>query len=598
MSQAVEVKHHREHDAEVDVDDSDDGDHGQVGGALRFRFSWRKLWRFAGPGWLMSLAYLDPGNLESSLQLGAYTQFSLVWVLFWATVMGLVLQEMSARLGLVTGRDLAQMVRAEYPRWMCYFVYAMMEIAVIGADIQEVVGSGVALNLLTGMPVWVGCLITGIDTFTFLAVQYLGVRYLEALIVVLIGTMSLCFFINWGASDVDAGLLIRGWLVPSMPSYALTLTVGTVGAVIMPHNLYLHSGLVLSRKVRRTSEQSVHSAIWYARIESAGALLFAFFINLAVIATNSATFFAASCTGLVNGPFACLRSAAFNRSGDNRHMIADGQGTPCATPASVGGALDGRCGEIGLSSEGYALADSLGPSSLYIWAVGLLAAGQASTMVCTYAGQIIMGGCLQLQLAPWKRVALTRAFALGPALLVAVGTGSDTSLFNNINEYLNVLQSVQLPFAMLPVLHFAGSQRVMGRFASGPILFAISASLALLVLAINVQLIIEFMRSPPAINADDGEGGSIPPSGVVIVALCAIVYFYVCARLVGTELAAMVRWLAAFGRRLGPAGVPPHGRMRDDHTTGSGEVTSIAPCALGGEPSSVQPAPVSDDSRL
>ena len=211
-----EAKHHRDHDAEISVDSDDDQNAANDPGApLRFRFRWRTLWKFAGPGWLMSLAYLDPGNLESSLQLGAYTHFSLVWVLWWATVMGLVLQEMSARLGLVTGSDLAQLVRAHYPRYVCYTVYVMMEIAVIGADIQEVVGSGVAIKLLTGLPVWVGCLITGFDTITFLAVQYLGVRYLEGMICVLIGTMSLCFFVNWGTSDADAGALLRGALPPS-----------------------------------------------------------------------------------------------------------------------------------------------------------------------------------------------------------------------------------------------------------------------------------------------------------------------------------------------------------------------------------------------
>ena len=315
---------------------------------------------------------------------------------------------------------MAQTVRAEYPRWLCYFVYVMMEIAVVGADIQEVVGSGVALNLMTGMPVWLGCLITGIDTFTFLAVQYLGVRYLEALICILIGTMSICFFINWGASDTDGALLLRGWLIPSMPGYALSQTVGTIGAVIMPHNLYLHSGLVLSRKVARDKPQRVHDAIWYARIESAGALLVSFLINLAIIATNADAFFSSPCTALDNGPYACLGPKAFNASGDASHMAAGGQGTPCVRPGGGGG----QCGEIGLASEGYALADALGESSLYMWALGLLAAGQASTMVCTYAGQMIMGGCLQIQLAPWKRVALTRAFALGPALLVSVATGA------------------------------------------------------------------------------------------------------------------------------------------------------------------------------
>lgn len=165
---------------------------------LRFRFSWRKLWRYSGPGMLMSLAYIDPGNLESNLQQGAYTHFHLVWVLWWATVIGFLLQEMSARLGLVTGRDLAQTVRDEYPEWLSRTVYMMMELAVIGADIQEVVGSGIAFNLLTNgwLPVWAGCLITGVDTLTFLAVGRLGVRYLEAFVTTLIGIMTMCFFAN------------------------------------------------------------------------------------------------------------------------------------------------------------------------------------------------------------------------------------------------------------------------------------------------------------------------------------------------------------------------------------------------------------------
>jgi len=492
---------------------------------------------------------------------------------------------MSARLGLVTGRDLAQTVRAEYPRWLCYFVYVMMEIAVIGADIQEVVGSGVALKLMTGMPVWLGCLITGLDTFTFLAVQYLGVRYLEALIFLLIGTMSICFFVNWGSSDTDMGLLVRGWIVPMMPGYALSQTVGTIGAVIMPHNLYLHSGLVLSRNVQRTSPQRVYDAIWYARIESAVALLVAFLINLAIIATNAAAFFSAPCTTLENGPYACLAAKAFNASGDAQHTTPDGQGTACSRP---GGGV-GQCGEIGLASEGYALADALGESSLYIWALGLLAAGQASTMVCTYAGQMIMGGCLQIKLAPWKRVALTRAFALGPALLVSVATGSDTSLFNNINEYLNILQSVQLPFAMLPVLHFAASKRLLGRFASTPALFGLSCTLALVVISINVLLVVQFIQDPPALNVDEGST-SMPSYAIVLIALAGAGYFGVCIRLMWDEVAALL----IFIRHL--LGVPPMSTAAD---AGIGRVPMLTSgWRVGALPSDAQPDAIAMASVL
>ena len=252
---------HREHDAEVEVESGDEVEPDlSPDQPLKFNFSWRKLWRFAGPGWLMSLAYLDPGNLESDLQEGAYTGYRIVWVLFWATAMGLILQEMAARIGLVTGRDLAQTVRAGYPRWLNYIIYVNMEIAVIAADIQEVVGTGVAIYLLSNkfIPVWVGCIITAADTLTFLAIQYLGVRYLEAFICILISTMSICFFINWGvsggssfgSSDLDVNLPF-GLAVPTMQSWAVTQAVGTIGAVIMPHNLYLHSGLVLSRKISR-----------------------------------------------------------------------------------------------------------------------------------------------------------------------------------------------------------------------------------------------------------------------------------------------------------------------------------------------------------
>jgi len=247
----------------VTVDD-DDASEGEGDGPVRFSFSLRKLLRFMGPGWLMSLAYLDPGNLESDLQQGAYTSYSLVWVLFWATVMGLMLQEMSARIGVVTGMDLAQNIRGHYPRWLNYTIYIMMEVAVVGSDIQEVVGSAIAIKLLSNgyVPVWAGCIITGLDTFTFLAVHFFGVRYLEALICTLISMMTVCFFVNWGESGTDGGELLKGWALPIVKSYAITQAVGTIGAVIMPHNLYLHSGLVLSRKIKRSSPRAVNDAIW------------------------------------------------------------------------------------------------------------------------------------------------------------------------------------------------------------------------------------------------------------------------------------------------------------------------------------------------
>jgi len=498
----------------VDLD-GDEHSAEEAGAALKFRFSLRKLLRFMGPGWLMSLAYLDPGNLESDLQQGSYTGLQIVWVLWWATVMGLILQELSSRIGCVTGSDLAQCVRGYYPRWLNYVVYANMEIAVIGSDIQEVVGSGIALNLLTQgwMPVWVGCIITGLDTFTFLAVHYLGIRYLEALICVLIATMSGCFFVNWGETDTDFVELARGWAVPSIKSYALIQAVGTIGAVIMPHNLYLHSGLVLSRSINRASPHRVHEAIWYNFIESGLALLVSFIINLAVVATNAGSFYQETCSRQEQGPYACMSIAAYDANGPH----GAGEGAPCDLPTGLG---QGRCGSMSLQSEGYALQHGLGDAALYIWAFGLLAAGQASTMTCTYAGQIIMGGCMKLELAPWKRVALTRGIALGPSIAVAASTVGDHSLFENINEWLNVLQSVQLPFAMLPVLYFSSQAALMGQFRSHPVMRVVNMGLACLVMVVNVILAVQFAE-------DFSKAGiaALSAYGLVYTLLCLAMVF-------------------------------------------------------------------------
>jgi len=277
---------------------------------------------------------------------------------------------------------------------------------------------------------------------------------------------------------------------------------------------------VLSRKISRHKPQRVHDAIWYARIESAGALLVSFFLNLAVVAVNATNFYDTKCAALDDGPYACMSIVAYNTSGQ------DGDPVPC-------GEKHGVCGDFGLLSEGYALADSaLGNSSIYIWAFGLFAAGQAATMVCTYAGQIIMGGTLQIQLSPWVRVAITRIFALGPALVVATVTIRNQRLFNSINEYLNILQSVQLPFAMLPVLHFAAQKDLLGRFRSGMCLTVISTVLALLVIGVSVVLIVQFIAD-------------YPPGAIAAVCVYGVLYFGVCIRMVWSEIVAITHWAAS-----------------------------------------------------
>lgn len=508
---------HRDNDGEVEVD-FDDGVKDPTE-PLRFRFSFRKLWRFMGPGWLMSLAYLDPGNLESNVQQGAYTGFNILWVLWWATVVGLILQELSARLGVVTGRDLAQNVRSTYPRWLGLVIYVNMELAVVNSDIQEVVGSGIAIFILSQgrIPVWIGCIITGLDTFTFLAVHYLGVRYLEVLICTLIATMTGCFFVNWADSGTDTHALMMGWLVPTMNTYAVTQAVGTIGAVIMPHNLYLHSGLVLSRRIDRENPHKVNDAIQYNLIESSIALFVSFLINLAIVATNADNFYSPTCAEDPAGPFACLHPAALVVAGDIQSSV------PCSMPG--GGA--GVCAGIGLQGEGLALKHGLGEYAMYVWAVGLLAAGQASTMTCTYAGQVIMGGFLQIELAPWKRVALTRAMALIPSIAVAASTVGNPTLFNNMNEYLNVLQSVQLPFAMLPLLHITAQKQLMGRFVSSFVAKLMNFCIAFLVFGVNVFLMVQFVAG-------------VSPFCQSVAVIYFVIYFAICLRMVWSDVADFV----------------------------------------------------------
>jgi len=464
---------------------------------LTMRFTWRKLWAFTGPGWLMSLAYLDPGNLEADLQQGAYTDLKLVWVLWWSTVIGLVLQEMSARLGCVTGKDLAVVARENYSPLQAKLLYVNMEIAIIGSDIQEVIGSAIALKLLTGgriSLVW-GCVLTACDTFTFLAVHYLGVRYLEALICALVATMTLMFLVMWGEAGTSAKALVSGWAVPTIPfNAAIEQAISTVGAVIMPHNLYLHSGLVLSRhskefgefQIDRSNRQSVFEANRYNFVESSGALLSSFFINLAIVAVFARYFFRGN--QCAKDSLACIPDSAGSGFDD------DGRGAGDSCGNYEGEAY--RCGQIGLESAADALKAAASTTVMYLWGVGLLASGQAATMTATFAGQIVMEGFLDLKIAVWKRVAITRAFALGPALCVAIYMGSDSGEFNNVNAWLNILQSVQLPFAMLPVLRLTCMSSIMGEFRTRGMMAGVVTLLALLIVVINFYLLFDFLTTP------------------------------------------------------------------------------------------------------
>eukprot|EP01060_Flectonema_neradi_P022246 TRINITY_DN3051_c1_g1_i1.p1 TRINITY_DN3051_c1_g1~~TRINITY_DN3051_c1_g1_i1.p1 ORF type:complete len:545 (+),score=81.16 TRINITY_DN3051_c1_g1_i1:70-1704(+) len=444
----------------------------------QLKFSWRKLWLFTGPGFLMSIAYLDPGNLEADLQAGATTQYDLLWVLFWATVMGLILQNIVAKLGVVSGKHLAQHCTT-FPKPVRYTLWIMTETALICADCQEVVGSAIAIKILSGgkVPIYAGCLITAADCFAFMLLDKKGMRKLEALFGIFITTMVVTFGIQYFSRLPPQDEVFRGWAEPRITSNdAFQSAAGLIGAVIMPHNLFLHSALVLSRKIDRNfatngkrAEYKVSEAVFYNKLESTIALMISFGINLFVVAVF------ANLDYYKDGKPVCFYDG---------HTI---------TPKG-----DNGTDQIGLLSAGDCLEAVYDASWWkYIWALGVLAAGQASTITGTYAGQFIMEGFLDMKVKPATRTFISRCFSLIPALIVAIETPGDPSGMDNLNEWLNVAQSIQLPFAMLPALYFAMSPSRCKQWATKGKTAALVWCISLLVLISNVYAIIQVAYDLP-----------------------------------------------------------------------------------------------------
>ncbi|XP_020580157.1 metal transporter Nramp3-like [Phalaenopsis equestris] len=414
-------------------------------------FSWRKLWRFTGPGFLMSIAFLDPGSLEGDLQAGAIAGYSLLWLLFWATVMGLLIQLLSARLGVATGRHLAELCREEYPRWAGIVLWIMAEVALISSDIQEVVGSAIAIRILSGsvIPLWGGVVITALDCFVFLFLESFGVRKLEAFFAVLIATMAISFAIMFGETKPSRKDLLIGMIVPKLSPGTITQAVGLVGSIITPHNVFLHSALVQSRKINTKHTGCVSEAIGYYYIESAAALAISFVINFFATTVFAKSFY----------------------------------GTKFAQ-------------DMGLENAGQVLQEKYGATLfpiLYIWGLGLLASGQSSTITSTYAGQFIMGGFCNIHVKKWVRALITRSCALVPAMIVMF-CSSDTAM-DGLNESLNSLQSIQVPFALIPLIKLVSKEQVMGLFRIGFILKTVAWIVAALLIAINGYLLADYCSS-------------------------------------------------------------------------------------------------------
>ncbi|XKL69147.1 hypothetical protein PGB90_006916 [Kerria lacca] len=446
-------------------------------------FSFRKLWAFTGPGFLMSIAYLDPGNIESDLQSGTIVKYKLLWVLLSATVLGLIMQRLAARLGVVTGLHLAEMCYRQYKKFPRIFVWLMMEIAIIGSDMQEVIGTAIALYLLSNkmIPLWLGVIITIFDTFTFLLLDKYGLRKLEFLFGFLISVMALSFGYEFVVVGPKATDVFEGMIIPwcsDCESSAFLQAIGIIGAVIMPHNLYLHSGLVKSRIIDRSKKEKVKEANFYFFIESTIALFISFVINVFVVSVFAHGLFNKTNRDVLN----ICASSSINHSDifvNNTELV-----------------------NVDIYKGGIFLGCQFGTIAMYIWAVGILAAGQSSTMTGCYAGQFAMEGFLNLQWSRWKRVMLTRLVAILPTFYLAYFTNIND--LSGMNDILNAIMSLQLPFAIIPVLAFTSNRCIMGEFVNGRINILIALILSAVIIIINVFFVVqtvlfEFQISTPII---------------------------------------------------------------------------------------------------
>ncbi|KAL6888290.1 hypothetical protein ACP4OV_009316 [Aristida adscensionis] len=448
-------------------------------------FSWRKLWLFTGPGFLMSIAFVDPGNLEGDLQAGATAGGTLLWLLLWATAMGLLVQLLAARLGVATGRHLAELCRDEYPDWARRALWLMAEVAMVSADIQEVIGSAIAIKILSRgfLPLWVGVIITALDCFIFLSLENYGVRKLEAVFAVLITVMAFSFAWMFAETRPSGKDLIIGILIPKLSSRTIKQAVGLVGCVITPHNVFLHSALVQSRKIDPEKEYQVREALRYYSIESTLALVVPFMINLFVTTVFEKGFY----------------------------------GTK-------------EAGNIGLENAGKYLQEKFGGNLpiLYIWGVGLLAAGTSSTITGTYAGQFIMGGFLNWRLKKWIRALITRSFAIVPTIIVALYFHTSDSALDVLNEWLNVLQSVQIPFALIPLITLVSKEQVMGVFKIGPRTQIATWIVASVPIIINSYLLFDFFTT---------EMGGLLYTSILCLGVVAYAMFILYLILRGSEFA-------------------------------------------------------------
>ena len=408
---------------------------------------WRKLLAFAGPGYLVAVGYMDPGNWATDLAGGSQFGYTLLTVILMSNLMAVLLQGLASKLGIVTGRDLAQACRDHYARPTVLALWLLCEIAIAACDLAEVIGSAIALNLLFGIPLPWGVAITALDVLLVLYLQNKGFRLIEALVIALVATIGACFLFEIIRSRPDAGAIARGFIpTPQIlqNSGMLYVAMGILGATVMPHNLYLHSSIVQTRKYEENASGR-REAVRYAFVDSTIALTFALFINSAILIVAAATFHT---TG--NTQVAEIQDA---------HQL---------------------------------LTPLLGAGASAVFALALLASGQSSTLTGTLAGQIVMEGFLNIRLRPWLRRLITRGIAIVPAAITAILYGESGTA--KLLVFSQVVLSLQLSFAVFPLVRFTSDKVKMGEFANPLWLKLLAYTVAFVIGSLNVWLLVQTAR--------------------------------------------------------------------------------------------------------
>jgi len=436
-----------------------EGLHGTVQLPAASAKPWRQYMAFAGPAILISVGYMDPGNWSTDLQAGAQFKYRLLWVVGVSSLMAIVLQVIAARLGVVTGKDLAQCCRDHLPAWTRWPNWLSCEVAIAACDLAESMGSAVALHLLfPRISLFVALLITAFDVLLLLALQRFGMRLIEAVILTLVATIGGCFFIEifvLPQTTPNFPEMGRWLLAPDMPGFfhdkgMVALAIGMIGATVMPHNLYLHSALVQSRQLQK-DDAMIRRALRFNTIETIVALGIAFFVNAAILVLAALVFF-----------------------GHDQVTLPHGQVATFAADADW------------IQVAYLTLAPLLGTAAASsLFAIGLLASGQSSTITGTLAGQVVMEGFMHWKLRPWARRLFTRGIAIAPAIILVGWQGNNA----HANDLLNLSQMVlalALPLAMFPLLYFVSSREVMGTHRPGWFLLLTGWLTALLITAMDI----------------------------------------------------------------------------------------------------------------